>query len=109
MQVKSNVLAADSLHWTAPTFHFDGAKVEEYHDREGLLYHAMRVNDLDRFNRLIDMDICFTNQRPQSPADDESSRIYTFPAADFLNAIKLGRVGMLSGIIGRTGAGIPLE
>lgn len=22
MQVKSNVLAADSLHWTAPTFHF---------------------------------------------------------------------------------------
>ncbi|KAK8049555.1 hypothetical protein PG994_011285 [Apiospora phragmitis] len=109
MQVKSNVLAADFLHWSAPTFHFTGTKLEEYHDRESLLYLAMRKNDMDRFNRLVNMDIYFTKQRPYSPNDDETSRIYTFPEADFMNAIKLGRVDMLSGIIGRTGAGIPLE
>ncbi|KAK7970708.1 hypothetical protein PG988_009781 [Apiospora saccharicola] len=109
MQVKSNILAADFLHWTAPTFHFDGTNVEEYHDRESLHHFAMRKNDQDTFNRLVDMGIYFTNQRPHSPNDDETSRIYTFPAAEFLNAIKLGRVDMLSSIIGRTGAGIPLE
>ncbi|KAK8027172.1 Ankyrin repeat protein [Apiospora marii] len=109
MQVRSNVLAADFLHWTAPTFDFDGAKVEGCHDRESLLHLAMRKNDLDRFNRLVDMGIHFTNQRPHSPHDDETSRTYTFPAADFLSAIKLGRVDMLSSIIGRTGAGMPLE
>ncbi|KAK8056279.1 hypothetical protein PG993_001506 [Apiospora rasikravindrae] len=109
MQVKSDVLAADFLHWTAPTFRFDGTEVEEYHDRESLLWLAMRKNDMDRFNRLVDMDIHFTNQRAHSPDDDGTSRIYTFPEADFLKAIELGRVDMLTGIIGRTGAGIPLE
>ncbi|KAK7951449.1 uncharacterized protein PG986_007177 [Apiospora aurea] len=109
MQVKSKVLAANFLHWTAPTFQFDGTRVDEYHDRESLLWFAMRKNDIDRFNRLVDMDIYFTNQRPHSPDDDETSRIYTFPEAGFLKAIELGRVDMLTGIIRRTGAGIPLE
>ncbi|KAK8125105.1 uncharacterized protein PG998_000864 [Apiospora kogelbergensis] len=109
MQVKSNILAVDLLQWTAPTFNFNGSKAKDYHTRESLLYFSMRNNDQDRFSRLLDMDRYFTHQRPLSPDDDETSRIYTFPESEFQNAIKLGRVDMLSESIRCTGAGIPLE
>ena len=109
MQVKSNILAVDLLQWTAPTFNFNGSKAKDYHTRESLLYFSMRNNDQDRFSRLLDMDRYFTHQRPLSPDDEETSRIYTFPESEFQNAIKLGRVDMLSESIRCTGAGIPLE
>jgi len=109
MQVKSNILAVDLLQWITPTFNFNGSKVEEYHTRESLLHFSMRKNDQDKFRSLVEMGRYFAQQRPLSPDDDETSRIYTFPEVEFQNAIKLGRVDILSGSIGCTGAGIPLE
>ncbi|KAK8874319.1 ankyrin repeat protein [Apiospora arundinis] len=109
MQVKSNILPADLLRWTTPTFNLNGAKVEQYHARESLIHFAMRRNDQDKFRRLVEMGRYFTQQRPLTPDDEETSRIYTFPEAEFLSAIKLGRVDILSGAIGSLGAGIPLE
>lgn len=42
-------------------------------------------------------------------ADDEVSGFYSFPVYDFKIAIEEGRVELLSEIIRRTGAGLPLE
>jgi ankyrin repeat protein len=109
MQVKSKVLATTFLNWTAPTFVMDHGKIEESNRRESLLNFAMRTNDKERFKLLVDMDIHFTNQKPDSADESESSRFYAFPEDQFRHAVRLGRIDLLADVIKRTGAGIPLE
>lgn len=109
MQVKSDVLATNFLNWPPPTFTMRHGKIEESNGRESLLNFALRTNDMERFKLLVDMDIHFTNQKPDSKDESESSRFYAFPEAQFQYAVKLGRIDMLTDVIKRTGAGIPLE
>lgn len=109
MQVKSSVLAAHFLNRNAPTFVTRNGQVEEPKGVESLMAFAIRHNDKERFNFLLDTGIYFTTHKPDTPDDDESSKFYAFPQEQFYNAVGLGRTDILSHVIKQTGAGIPLE
>ncbi len=107
MQVKSNVLPSTIIGWLAPTFVLHGDKAEEISfNTQNLLTFAIALNDSHRFTFLLDMHTRFASK---SEDEDESSKFYAFPEVEFENAIRMGRTNMLAEVIGRVGAGIPLE
>ncbi|KAI1754123.1 ankyrin repeat protein [Xylaria castorea] len=109
MQVKSNVLPSFVISWFTPTFVLRGDKAENTNlGTQDLLTFAMTQNDSYRFTFLLDMHTRFASNQPED-REDESSRFYTFPDVEFEHAIRMGRTSMLTEVIRRTGAGIPLE
>ncbi|KAF2964674.1 hypothetical protein GQX73_g8909 [Xylaria multiplex] len=108
MQVKSNVLPSALISWLTPTFVLRGDKTEETKfNSQSLFAFAMTQNDSRRFTFLLDMSTRFASKAERE--DDESSKFYTFPQAEFEHAIQTGRTNMLAEVIQRAGAGIPLE
>lgn len=111
MQVKSHILATTFMNWTAPIFKMHDGKARTPHNREHLLAFAIQVNDMEKFKFFVDNDIYFTTHKPdfQGEDEEESSKFYALPSVRFEEAVEFGRVDMLSDVILRTGAGIPLE
>ncbi|KAI1847358.1 hypothetical protein JX266_006583 [Neoarthrinium moseri] len=109
MQVKSDVLAKSFLYRLVPTFVMVDGKAEEPSGHSNLLQFAIDKNDRDRFDFIVNTDIYFTSNKPDSMEEDESAKFYAFPESEFERAVKAGRTEMLSDIIKRAGAGIPLE
>lgn len=75
---------------------------------QSLLQFAIYLNDADLLHFLISMGEDYT-ARKFGPEDKTASRFFRFGEADFLYAIRLGRVGLLKEIVTRTGSGIPLD
>jgi ankyrin repeat protein len=73
-----------------------------------LLQFAIYLNDSELLHFLIAMGEDCTTRRYRD-ADEVASSFFRFAEADFLYAIRLGRVQMLKEIMVRTGAGIPLD
>lgn len=111
MQVQSHVFAADFMNWAAPTFKIGDGKALELCERDDLLAFAIKTKDMERYKFYVDNHIYFTAHVTDSTkeGEDDSSKFYTFPSAQFQNAVERERVDMLSDAILRTGAGIPLE
>jgi ankyrin repeat protein len=73
-----------------------------------LFQFAIYLNDSELLHFLIAMgEDCAT--RRCGDADEVASYFFRFAEADFLYAIRLGRVQLLKEIMVRTGAGIPLD
>jgi ankyrin repeat protein len=73
-----------------------------------LFQFAIYLNDSELLHLLIAMgEDCAT--RRCGDADEVASYFFRFAEADFLYAIRLGRVQLLKEIMARTGAGIPLD
>ncbi|KAI1364570.1 ankyrin repeat protein [Xylaria arbuscula] len=109
MQVKSNVLPSAVLDWVVPVFKLrdrDG-KVDMSRSRSlDLFSFTISQDDLKCFKFLLDMHTLFAKNAED---EDDSSKFYAFPKAQFEDAICHGRIDMLTEAIRRTGAGIPLE
>ncbi|RYP91396.1 hypothetical protein DL770_002441 [Monosporascus sp. CRB-9-2] len=106
-QVKSDVLATALINWVVPTFVMlpDGT-VKRNKGSQNLLTFAMTENDTERFKFLVEVEIHYASQTPES---EGTSRFFTFSEEQFCGAVKLGRTDMLADMIKRTGAGMPLE
>ena len=105
MQVKSNILPSAVLEWKVPTFALRDDEVKKLYT-QSLLNFSISENDSQRFSFLLDMHKLFVKK---SEDEDDSSKLYAFPKAEFEYAIHHGRIDMLAEAIRRTGAGIPLE
>jgi ankyrin repeat protein len=75
---------------------------------ENLFQLAILVNDSELLHFLIAMGEDCTI-RKAGAAEDIASKFFHFDDADFLYAIRLGRLELLKEIIKRTGSGIPLD
>jgi ankyrin repeat protein len=73
-----------------------------------LFQFAIYLNDSELLHFLMAMGEDCTTRRHED-ADEVVSSFFHFAEADFLYAIRLGRVELLKEIIVRTGAGIPLD
>lgn len=110
MQVKSDVLPSTILSWFTPSFVMRGDQVEATKlYKRSLLTSALTQNDSHRFNLLLDMHTRFASTKSDEEEEDGSAKFYTFPDFEFEQAIRRGRINMLTEVIQRVGAGIPLE
>jgi hypothetical protein len=109
MKVKSHDLPHQVLNQHVPIFTMRGDQVETAKDRKNLLSFALEQNDKDRFNFILETDIYFRARSSPQGEQDESDRFYSLPVSDFNLAVRLGRTDILSDVIARFGAGIPLE
>ncbi|KAH4038762.1 hypothetical protein HBH98_061440 [Parastagonospora nodorum] len=75
---------------------------------ENLFQLAILVKDSELLHFLIAMGEDCTI-RKAGAAEDTAAKFFHFDDADFLYAIRLGRVELLKEIIKRTGSGIPLD
>ncbi|ETS87326.1 hypothetical protein PFICI_01154 [Pestalotiopsis fici W106-1] len=109
MKVKSHELPSSVLNKSCPLFIMRGDQIEDEIGNNTPLSFALKHNDKERFNFLLDTDVYFRTHAPAQTEEDESSRFYSLSEADFKLAVSLGRTDMLSDVIARFGAGIPLE
>ena len=105
----SHDLPHQVLNQHVPIFTMRGDQVETAKDRKNLLSFALEQNDKDRFNFILETDIYFRARSTPQGEQDESDRFYSLPVSDFNLAVRLGRTDILSDVIARFGAGIPLE
>jgi hypothetical protein len=109
MQVKSHVTPVQYLCYNVSTFNVkDGQHAEAKSYYRTLFQHAMANDDTSGFKALFDMAQHFSEENPANDEEEANSR-FTFPEADFQWAIAHGKVQMLSVVIKRTGAGVPLD
>ncbi|KAK0731565.1 hypothetical protein B0H67DRAFT_597442 [Lasiosphaeris hirsuta] len=71
------------------------------------LEHVIGTNDIKGLKFLLDLGEYYSSQKLD--AEDETSGFYFFPDYCFTLAIEFGRTELLTEIIRRTGAGLPLE
>lgn len=79
---------------------------------EGTLFHYCLKNDnLEGLKLLIELGQRWASHKfgDSSEDEEESTNSFTFPEGDLQWAIRNGRTDMLSLVIKRTGAGIPLD
>ncbi|KAF2818991.1 ankyrin [Ophiobolus disseminans] len=73
-----------------------------------LFQFAIFLDDAALVDALLAMGEEFT-LRKMGATEDNASKFFRFEEADFLYAIRLGRIRLLESIIKRTGSGIPLD
>lgn len=110
MQVKSHITAVQHLCDSVSTFDVkDGeASKAKWHHRT-LFQHLMENDNVTGLKVLLDMAQHFGEEKTQDKDDDEATSRFTFPERDFRWAVEHGKTQMLSLIIKRTGAGVPLD
>ncbi|KAH0595957.1 hypothetical protein MHUMG1_06507 [Metarhizium humberi] len=110
MQVKSHITAVQHLCDSVSMFDVkDGeASKAKWHHRT-LFQHLMENDNVTGLKVLLDMAQHFSEEKTQDKDDDEATSRFTFPERDFRWAVEHGKTQMLSLIIKRTGAGVPLD
>jgi hypothetical protein len=105
MRVKSRTSPLDMLLWSVLTF-----KVENMQEisQSSLLRFVMKNDDEAGLKLLLDRGMHFAAQN-LAEQDEESSQVFNFPDAEFRWAVENGKVRMLTEIISKTGAGIPVD
>ncbi|USP80657.1 uncharacterized protein yc1106_07931 [Curvularia clavata] len=73
-----------------------------------LVQFAIYSNDSNLFEFLVERCEEYAHPTPWT-SNEASPKVFDFPEADFLYALRLGRVQLLEKIIQRTGAGFPLN
>ncbi|KAL0936521.1 ankyrin repeat protein [Colletotrichum truncatum] len=112
MQVKSTVKPIDFLTRQVRHFKIGGQTDFDNHRALGTLFqYVLRSDDMTGLKTLLDMAIHFAGQKliDGSQDDEDTGGRFDFPEGDFLWAVKHGKTTALAEIIGRTGAGIPLD
>ncbi|KAK0655741.1 hypothetical protein B0T16DRAFT_397626 [Cercophora newfieldiana] len=103
MKVNSRTKPLNFLGWSCRAFAKDGTP--------GLtgspFTHVIRENDLRGLKTLLDWAEHFGAQKLDP--EGETFSFFSFPDGEFNLAVKLGRTEILSEVIKRTGAGLPLE
>lgn len=109
MQVKSHVTPVQHLSENVTTFDVTGHKAcKDHWPHRTLFQHVMKNDDAAGLKVLLDMAQHFSEEK-SSNDDDEANFKFTFPERDFRWAVEHGKTQMLSIIIKRTGAGVPLD
>ncbi|KAL2161459.1 hypothetical protein VTH06DRAFT_8021 [Thermothelomyces fergusii] len=102
MQVNSRTKPLEMVNWLAIRH-----KGVRHRRHASSLRAAILDNDMEKLRFLL--DICEHWSAQALDVEDEASGFYTFPVDDFKAAVEGGHVELLSEIIRRTGAGLPLE
>lgn len=103
MKVNSHTKPLAFLQWTCRGISTDGKPGES-----GTAFEiVIQKNDLKGLRLLLDLAEHHNSQKLDS--EDEAPGFYAFPDNAFVSAVSLGRTELLSEIIKRTGAGLPLE
>lgn len=110
MQVKSKVTPCQLMAWSCPVTTFLDTTFLDINTRTGqpnsLMQLAMFTDDKPLLLLLLDL----VQQYLPSDSDGSGAKQFLhFTDDDFLYAIELGRTALLSEIIRRTGAGMPLD
>lgn len=109
MQVKSHTTPVQHLCENVATFQIKNGKAsKDQWVAQTLFQHVMKTDDVAGFKALLDMAQHFSEERSSSD-DDAANFKFTFLERDFRWAVEHGKTQMLSLIIKRTGAGIPLD
>ncbi len=111
MRVQSRTRPLDVLAWNVPTFRVEKDAVTAVNMARGNLFEfIVKNNDHASLSTLLDMAIHFASQKLKGDEDDDQAAgLFAFPDEVFLSAIRQGRTHLLSEIIRRTGAGLPLD
>ncbi|KAG5981462.1 hypothetical protein E4U55_002909 [Claviceps digitariae] len=111
MQVKSHVTPIEHMCASVSSFTMKNGKASRNKSKHNTLFrHVLENDDVAGLKALLDMAEHFSEQQSQTTIDDgtESGK-FTFPEGDFRWAVEHGKTELLSLIIKRTGAGIPLD
>ncbi|KAK2600284.1 hypothetical protein QQS21_005003 [Conoideocrella luteorostrata] len=109
MQVKSHVKPVQHICDTVSAFTIKGGKASRSKWLSGTLFqHVLENDDAAGLKALLDMGQYFSEEKQDADEEGDSSR-FTFPKEDFRWAVENGKTELLSLIIKRTGAGIPLD
>ncbi|KAG8421227.1 hypothetical protein J3458_003122 [Metarhizium acridum] len=110
MQVKSSITPLQHLCDSVSTFNVrDGEASKAKRNRRTLFQHVMENDNVSGLKVLLDMAQHFSEEKTSSNHADEASSKFTFSERDFRWAVEHGKTQMLSLIIKRTGAGVPLD
>lgn len=109
MQVKSHTKPFSVILESVPSFTMEGNKVEYKGDRRSLFVHVFKNDDTTGLKVLLDMAQHYCGEKFEGDDDEEASSNFTFPQDDFRWAVENGKTRLLSLVIKRTGAGIPLD
>jgi len=103
MKVNSHTKPLEFLQWTCRGISADGKPGET-----GTAFEiVIQENNLKGLKLLLDLAEHHNSQKLDS--EDEARGFYAFPDNAFVSAVSLGRTELLSEVIKRTGAGLPLE
>lgn len=103
MKVNSRTKPLEIIGWACRGIRRDGTAG----DSGSPFAHVINNNDLRGLKTLLDWAEHYGSQKLDP--DDEPFTFFAFPDPDFTRAVELGRSELLSEIIRRTGAGLPLE
>ncbi|KAF2436400.1 ankyrin repeat protein [Tothia fuscella] len=114
LQVKSTVSPLEFMLYNVPIARFrDGDQLPQgdYNPdtdvRWSILSWAITLNDMKLLKFLIQLG---AENTPKKEDDKTTSAtFFTFPESDFLYAVEMGRIELISEIMKTTGAGIPLD
>ena len=111
MQVKSHTKPISVICESVPTFHMEGDKVVLDDRNRSLFIHVFDRDDTAGLKALLDMAQHYAGQKMEGEEEeeDEPSGSFTFSQNDFRWAVEHGKSRLLSLVIKRTGAGIPLD
>lgn len=103
MKVKSKTKPLEVLDWICPEYR---AGKQGYPVRS-VLMSVVHNNDLKGLKFLLDLGEHHAAQKLET--DDEPAHLFSFPDKAFESAVRHGRIELLTEIIRRTGAGLPLD
>ncbi|WQF84947.1 Putative ankyrin repeat-containing domain superfamily [Colletotrichum destructivum] len=111
MQVKSTVKPLEFLTRNIHPFMVEGGRTRSCKGSTQTLFNfVLEHDDHAGLKALLDMAGHFAAQKlVDEVPDEETGGRFPFPEDDFLWAVKHGKTAALGEIIGRTGAGIPLD
>ncbi|KAK1754894.1 Ankycorbin [Echria macrotheca] len=109
MKVNSRTKPMDLLTWACrgPFERSESSKIDAPVFAGSPFDIAIESNNMKHLQLLLDLAEHYTSQKLDD--EDEVRGFYTFPDNSFELAISRGRTGLLTEIIRRTGAGLPLE
>lgn len=111
MQVKSHKKPLETLLQRVMTFEVKGTTDIPRLGINGLFEHCIAKDDTAGLKLLLELARSYSGQKLDGEEMEEECnfKTFTFPQEAFMGAIKLNKTQMLSMIIKKTGAGIPLD
>lgn len=107
MQVKSKIQPLDMLGWKMAPFEYKDGKFEGFSDsRRCFLRQVIDKNDRDGLRYYYDLTVHFAGQHKDE--DEGNNQLVIFPQWSFLQAVKNGRIELITDMIKLAGAGLPL-
>lgn len=106
MKVKSKTKPLEVLRWACQNY----AEVNQIpRQPQNVLMSVIRNNDCKGLKFLLDLGAQYCAKKQESQEEDESSRLFSLSSQEFVYALQHGSIELLTEIIRRTGAGMPLD